>query len=169
MKRSIKLVTAFAALLALTVGIGVAIGAIPASSGQISGCYAKAGGNLRVIDLAKGQSCKDTEKPLSWNQRGPQGAPGPSGIAGREVIHAESGETSDNFKQVIAECPPDKVTIGGGAQIVNEDGSAFSILEVVLNTSAPPSDTRWVGQAHEVTPTAQTWTLRVDLICANAA
>jgi hypothetical protein len=45
----------------------VALAAIPASNGQITGCYTKGGGPLRVVSSAS--SCNtSTENVLRWNQ-----------------------------------------------------------------------------------------------------
>jgi hypothetical protein len=77
-----------AAVLVLAAGAAVATGAIPSGSdGVIHACHEKAGlltdqGDLRVIDKESGQSCRNNEIPLSWNQRGPQGATGPQGPQG---------------------------------------------------------------------------------------
>jgi hypothetical protein len=58
---------------------GIVYASIPDSNAVIHGCYAKNNGGLRVIDTGAGQSCNtNKETPLSWNQSGPPGAPGPS-------------------------------------------------------------------------------------------
>ncbi len=44
---------------------GFAAAAIPGPGGTIHACYAKTGGNLRVVN---GTKCGKAEKPLSWNQ-----------------------------------------------------------------------------------------------------
>jgi len=64
------------------VGGGVALAAIPDSSGVINGCYQKNVGNLRVIDPSAGDSCRPSEIGISWSQTGPQGPPGPQGPKG---------------------------------------------------------------------------------------
>ena len=69
----------------LVVSVGVAYAAIPGSSGVINGCYSGGQGQLRVIDTEKGETCKNNETAISWNQKGVQGeagAPGPTGPAG---------------------------------------------------------------------------------------
>jgi hypothetical protein len=169
---------------------GTAYATIPAGDGLIHGCYAKSGGTLRVID-ASVTNCKSGESALNWSQQGvpgpqgptgpkgdpgatgpqgPQGEPGAAGgLAGQELVRAQSGETSDRFKQVIADCPAGKLAVGGGAEVRNVDGSHVSIPEVVLDGSFPANVGRWVGQAHAATPTDEDWTLAVTVICANAA
>ena len=86
---------------ALVVALGgVSIAAIPGSGGTISGCYQKKTGNLRVIDKAKRQKCRRTERAVSWNQKGqagppgaqgPQGERGPTGVAGTDGANGIDG------------------------------------------------------------------------------
>jgi hypothetical protein len=101
---SIRLAVALAAVLALTAGIGVAIGAIPASDGTITACYSKANGDLRVIDSEAGQTCKASENELSWNQ----GTPAPRVIVVTTFL--DPGETGE----ARAECPEGQKATGGG-------------------------------------------------------
>jgi type VI secretion system secreted protein Hcp len=68
-------------IVALGAGTAIAAGAIPSSDGTIQGCYNNDGGALRVIDTSNNE-CNEGETPLSWNQRGPQGATGPQGAKG---------------------------------------------------------------------------------------
>ena len=50
-------------------GGGVAIASIPSSStAKFTGCVAKTGGALRVIDAQAGKKCKSTEKTISWSK-----------------------------------------------------------------------------------------------------
>src|SRR5262249_11423678 len=73
-----------------TVGVTVALvlgasafamSAIPGHGGIIHACYQKQGGGLRVINRST-ERCRNSEKPLSWNQRGRPGVPGPPGVQG---------------------------------------------------------------------------------------
>ena len=82
--------------------VGMALAAIPSSSGVISSCYEKKAGALRVIDAQAGAVCKSTELALAWNQVGPAGlkAPqarqdhaGPSGPAGPKGPSGPAGGT----------------------------------------------------------------------------
>jgi uncharacterized protein DUF11/collagen triple helix repeat protein len=76
-------------------GVGVAASSIPDADGTIRGCYTKLGGVLRVIDPAKGESCKSFEVPISWSQTGPQGTqglPGPAGPPGPAGDAGPAGE-----------------------------------------------------------------------------
>jgi hypothetical protein len=69
------------ALAALVVAMsGLSIGAVLDGQGRIVGCYAKKGGDLRV--LTKARTCRPGEKRLRWNQRGPAGPTGATGPVG---------------------------------------------------------------------------------------
>src|SRR5215218_3887043 len=75
----------------------VAWAAIPGADGTISGCY-RAGGHLRVVDSATGQTCRSDEKSLVWNQKGPAGpagAPG-SSASGSMVVFGPTTAQVDN-------------------------------------------------------------------------
>ena len=67
---------------AILVCAAVAYATIPDAAGVIHGCYNTVNGNLRVIDVGAGQTCKPVEAPLSWNQAGAPGAPGIPGAPG---------------------------------------------------------------------------------------
>jgi hypothetical protein len=73
-------------LLALFVALGAgtfAVGAIPGKDGQVTACYAKRGGALRVIDGEKKKAkCRKGEKKIAWSQQGPPGIPGAQGTQG---------------------------------------------------------------------------------------
>lgn len=86
----------------LVVSVGVAYAAIPGPSGVINGCFKKSGGDhddddgggkgqLRVIDTAKGETCKKNETALSWSQRGPKGDKGDPGSVGAAGPAGASG------------------------------------------------------------------------------
>lgn len=49
------------------------------STGTIYACVDPLG-NVRIV--AEGESCRPNESPLSWNDQGPQGDPGPQGPQG---------------------------------------------------------------------------------------
>ena len=49
------------------------------TTGEITGCFAKSGGTLRVIDKDANQVCSSKESQLVWNTKGPQGLTGPAG------------------------------------------------------------------------------------------
>jgi hypothetical protein len=73
--------TLMAVLLLPLVLTGNAYGAIPDSSGTITGCYSTHG-LLRVIDAASGETCQPGETQITWSQTGPQGLACPQGPQG---------------------------------------------------------------------------------------
>jgi len=87
MKRTLTALVGGLVLLALCGG--VALATIPGAGGVIHGCYGKYGGAVRVIDTG---SCRPTEAPLSWNQTGPQGLPGPQGPQGQQGQQGAKGD-----------------------------------------------------------------------------
>lgn len=90
-RRDLVTVVAGAAVAIVLAG-GVAVAAIPGDGGVIQGCYTKVGGLLRVIDTAKGQKCHSSlEIPISWSQKGQQGAQGIQGPAGQNGAPGERG------------------------------------------------------------------------------
>jgi hypothetical protein len=74
------------AVIALLVALGgVAAASIPGKGGVITGCYLKTGGSLRVVDTSKpgaGGRCHQSERTLTWNQRGLPGIQGVKGDTG---------------------------------------------------------------------------------------
>ena len=91
--------------IALVAGTVVASASIPDATGAIHACYRKQGGQLRLIDTAKGQRCAATETGIVWYQdgprgprgrrgpEGPQGSQGPQGIQGGQGIQGPIGPT----------------------------------------------------------------------------
>ena len=98
---------ALAAGALVATSVGLAYAAIPHSTtGEISGCYGETNGQLRVIDAEAGESCKNNEVALTWNQKGvkgdkgdkgdtgpqgPQGIQGPQGERGPQGAQGERG------------------------------------------------------------------------------
>jgi hypothetical protein len=163
---------------------GTAYAAIPGGHGVIHGCYAKSGGTLRVID-ASITNCKSGETALNWAQQGipgpkgdpgepgppgpagPQGEPGaPGGLSGYEQITVDKQTDPDVsiFTSATATCPTGKVAVGGGGEILNPTQAGTS---VVLDASRPIGPRTWMAEAHGLGSIE--WTLRVTVICANAA
>ena len=92
MKRSNLAAALAGALAATALTGGIAWAAIPDHEGLIHGCYTKLGGVLRVIDTAKGQKClTHLEAPITWNEQGPRGEPGPVGADGARGPQGEPG------------------------------------------------------------------------------
>jgi len=163
MKKKLHVVILAAAVLAIAGGVSYA--AIPAADGTISACR-DAQGRLKVIDTEAGQSCPSNQQLLTWNQQGPAGTPG---IAGRQVVTAESTIDSSQLKEVYVECPAGKLPLGGGAKALYWTSSGeFLLTELAVAHSAPTYD-GWGAWAHEVVATSQPWMLRTYVICAYIA
>ena len=72
-----------AATTAIVVTGTIAIAAIPDSTTKvITGCYAKTGGALIIIDKQAGKTCTTSQIELTWAQQGAPGVAGPAGPAG---------------------------------------------------------------------------------------
>ena len=93
MKRSNLLAAAAGAIAATALVGGIAVAAIPDAGGVISGCYRVSEddqkGQLRVVNDAA--NCRNNELPISWNQVGPQGLPGPQGPKGDKGDKGDPG------------------------------------------------------------------------------
>jgi hypothetical protein len=78
--RRVALAVSAVVVVAIAGGVTYAVADI-GGGGVINGCYKAQNGQLRLIDPATDQ-CLPSEKPISWNQTGTQGPPGPTGPAG---------------------------------------------------------------------------------------
>jgi hypothetical protein len=97
------------------VGAGVAYATVPDSGGVIHGCYTNKGGILSVVDPSAGQTCSSLQTPISWNQQGPKGDPGPQGSKGDQGPQGNSGPAG-----------PQGPAGEDGTSCVNPDGSLAS-------------------------------------------
>jgi hypothetical protein len=108
-------VPAVLAMLALSAGLVTA--SIPNSlTGVISGCYAKSGGTLRVIDAQAGETCKKGELSVWWNQTGP---PGPTGAPGEQGPPGPPG--------------PASLTALAGTECVRQNATSGTVVVTVGN------------------------------------
>jgi hypothetical protein len=144
----VKFVLALGAVLAITAAIGVASGAIPSSDGKINACQAKVHGFRYVRLLDSGESCKGSEQPLSWNQKGPKGDRGPQGPKGDPapaggfshiVQRGAFGTAAPGVSGVRVSCQPGEIAISGGYDLLDERPDV--IVDALTPTS--PSDTEW--------------------------
>jgi hypothetical protein len=125
-------------VLALSVGIGVSAGAIPAGNGTIHGCFAKSGGALRVVDKAQAQECKGTERPLDWNTKGATGPAGPAGVSA--AFEARGGNvTLSGLDSASANPIATLPGLAPGAYVVqaklNVTGPGTTIARVICETT----------------------------------
>ena len=117
---------------------------IPDSSGVFTGCYNKAG-NLRIIDAAVGQTCKQNETEITWSQTGPQGPQGPQGAEGPQGPVGPAGPQGPEGPQgpVGPQGPqgePGPQGAGGlsGYEIIHAE-STFDLTSPKLATADCPS------------------------------
>jgi hypothetical protein len=124
-----------AAVGALVLAAGVALGSIPDASGTIHGCFKTSDGQLRVIDPSAGGACTSSETALDWNIQGAQGAAGPTGAqgiqgpqgaqgprgatgsSGYEQIHVQSTTDGSGNGTAEADCPAGKRPVMGGYEL----------------------------------------------------
>lgn len=109
---------------------GVAVAAIPSSSGVVNACYSKRTGTVRVVDKAKKQKCRKGEKALSWSQKGPGGASGARGATGAQGPQGPPGDPG---------------TTGGTKTLVNADWATNQGL--AFDTAPGSSLTRFARKA----------------------
>ena len=79
-----------------------------------------------------------------------------------EIVESISPATSDN-KFRVAQCPPGKVAVGGGAFL-----RGHFTGHVALDHSQPLGNTAWEAQASQLVPSGLTWAIGARVICANA-
>jgi hypothetical protein len=109
----------------------------------------------------EGRDFKSGQLPVGAT--GPQGIPGTPGISGLQLVDKESAPSSENEQELTLECPGGKKLLGGGAE-----AGGKGLLSVALDASKPEQDgTTWFAAAHEHTATAETWFLRIRIICAS--
>jgi hypothetical protein len=101
-------------------------------------------------------------EPGAPGPQGLKGEPGAPAVAGYEIVESISPANSDN-KFRVAQCPPGKVAVGGGAFLQGDFTG-----HVALDHSDPFGKTGWEAQASEIVQIGETWALGVKVICVNA-
>ena len=96
--------------------------------------------------------------------------PGGSYVTDLSVRAKTTSIDSSDHKATIVDCPAGQLAIGGGAEVVGSSGAAPP--DVTLVASDPSSNqgvpTGWHGAAGEEDPTAASWGLRLQAVCARA-
>jgi hypothetical protein len=116
----------------VVVAAGIAYAAIPGGDGTISGCYKMSDGTLRVIDAEAGQTCKSSEKPITWSQTGPPGPPGES-VTWRQVFSNTTIQPGVTGTGVV--CPAGFLAVGGGWNF-NAPGVHIQVWKSIQSTSS---------------------------------
>jgi len=131
-----------AAVLAVIVAgpfAALAHGSVPDSNGVIHGCRDRITAIARIIDTAKTQ-CLLTEAPITWNQTGPKGSPGPSGPAGPQGSPGSPGPAGAQGPQGAAAEDPGREPYN--EYVVTSTCPTQNICRGTL--SPPPSGKRFV-------------------------
>lgn len=157
------------ALVGLLIAVsGLASASIPAASGVITGCYTTATSALRLIDAEAGQICSKGERLVSWNQVGPQGLPGTSGVSGYEIVSAGSFFDSSTTKTTSVFCPAGKSVLGGGAVILpTAYDPNWESAPITVRDSGPSGRNSWFARGIEIVPYGFNWYILAHAICAN--
>jgi hypothetical protein len=188
-------ISGVAVVVSLTIASGLAYAVIPASDGTVQACYTKVGGIIRVVDDAS-KCSKTLETPISWNQRGQQGAPGQQGEAGKqgergavgpsgaqgppgpdgatghdgvsgyEVVQDDTAMSDVAQSGLVVSCSPGKKVVAGGFSV---GVTSLPIPLVSVTTNGPNSlGTGWVVEAwRESGQAGIKWFLRVYAVCAD--
>jgi hypothetical protein len=87
-----KLWVVLGAAAAAVAAAGIAYAAIPGSDGTFHACMLNTTGAIRLIDPSLSPQnlrshCTALESPVTWNQQGPAGQPGPPGTSDSTVRH----------------------------------------------------------------------------------
>jgi hypothetical protein len=110
--RTLGIMIAATALIVAVAGIAHAV--TSAGNKVIDACVRTGDGQLRV---ASPGACRQSERRLSWNRRGPVGPLGPRGqpgVSGSERVAARVTINPGARSEVTATCPAGKKVLGGG-------------------------------------------------------
>ncbi|MEX2193929.1 MAG: hypothetical protein WD844_01465 [Thermoleophilaceae bacterium] len=121
---------------------GVAGAAIPDSDDdEIHACHQKNQGQLRVIDAEDGDECRPSERPLAWNQEGPQGEVGPRGPSDAfSRFHDGEQAISDSGFGTLLELDVPDGKYAVTATIITRNAGAGPARLVTCRTLLPSGD-----------------------------
>jgi hypothetical protein len=171
------LVVASLALLVALGGTGYAavvlpknsVGAAQIRAGAVTSADVKDAA-LQAVDLAP--TARQTLRGQTGRQgpvgpAGPKGDTGPPGLTGLEIVTASSQFDSGPQKSVVVVCPPGKRVVGGGAGAWGR--AMIWVTDGIALTASHALDERtWHAIAREISPTEESWFLRVNAVCATA-
>jgi hypothetical protein len=124
MKAGGKLVLLAAALSIVIVAVAAASGS---TSSVIHGCYAKAGGQLRVAT-----NCRRGEIAVTWNKQGPAGADGAPGAAGPQGPAGPAGAKGETGATGAAGSAGTGWQTFGGADTTPLTSTARTVISIPL-------------------------------------
>ena len=143
-------------LVAGAVGSGavVAVAAIPDSAtGKITACYATRGGDVRVINAERGVTCKNGERKVAWNQKGPRGARGAAGADGADgtaVAYAyveSTGNVPADRSSGITDAMVTKGATGVYCFELSSLGTVRNVIVSAENSYGSPTDSDKIATA----------------------
>jgi len=109
-----------AVLIVLALGVGTVYAAIPNSNGKYYACYVKDTGVVKLINFPKVSTCQAGEKLISWNAKGPAGAPGAQGPQGGQGPQGPQGPAGPADWNAIPNIP------AGFADGVDDIGPSYA-------------------------------------------
>jgi len=132
----------------------------------IYGCFNNKKGNLRIV--SNPSACKSSETPISWNQIGPQGSPGPQGpdgvpsgfiILGETPIYTSVGALTGEGDQWVSKAQMPAARWAFAAVTVN---NRIYVIGGHDSTETPKATT------YEYDPAANTWATKANMANARA-
>lgn len=194
-RRRVALAAAGGVLLVTGVALGAVQNDYTDADGVYHACVKPASGAIRL--LRAGESCKDGEVAIDWNQVGPQGIQGPkgdkgdvgpvgpagpAGLSGLEWVSEDYVLNAFTaFEIADATCPPGKIVISGGLGFPDDGGFHYytstdvDLLRSFPADSTPPDrlDTppnRWVVwlRHSDFGQWFVDWDYSVNALCATA-
>lgn len=126
-------------------------------------CYGN-DGQLSVVDTGKGQTCRQNQTALNWNQTGPAGPAGPQGPAGvsnYQIVYVDQ-PVYDTPSMIEVYCPAGDSVFGGG-YFGNPGLDLWNDGPTLPNTWTQPG-TGWVIRGES---TSGTQTVRAYAICGT--
>jgi hypothetical protein len=128
---------------------GIAWAAIPDSSGVIHGCYKLSNGSVIVIDSEAGQTCPSGYAALNWNQTGPVGPPGLSGVHVLTATHPGNPPQPTGYVVHELRCPVGEVALSASQYGFRTDVADYvgitGAAEVPIVESNRPVGYQFVG------------------------
>lgn len=133
-------------LAVLALALGSAVASADSNESVISACVDR--GSALIRSLEPGDECRKHERPISWNERGPQGERGPAGppgLSGVELVRGDERTLPTGVLRpsvvVNASCPDGKVALWGGATVDMDGG--FVVLGSPVVPDGADAPTGW--------------------------
>ena len=88
------------------------------------------------------------------------------GVNGLTIVSNTSPGNSNSPKSIPVSCPPGKVVVGTGYELIGNDSGAGA--DVVMDDVLAVGETQVVASALEEEPTSASWAVTAQAICATA-